>query len=71
MRRFLFSKWFFGFLALVCSLDLIADVSEEMWGWHGLNHVAILLDVIAVFLTIAMFVDLHRKRPDDGGDSRR
>ena len=66
MRQFLYNKWFFGFLALVCILDLAADVLEHVWGWTSLNFLAIALDCIAVFMTLWMFVDLHGRRPKNG-----
>jgi len=69
MRDFLYSKWFFGFLALVCTLDLIADVWEYLSGCSTFNLVSIPLDTIAVFLTVWMFVDLHERHPKYGGNS--
>ena len=68
LRKFLYSKWFFGFLAAVCTLDLLADVSELVAGWEAMNYVAIPLDLVAVFLTVWMFVDLYRRSPKNGGD---
>ena len=76
MRRFLYSKWFFGFLALVCFLDLLADVTAHLQGWTAWNFLIILiigLDVVAVILTLWMFVDLHRRysKHGSGPDSGR
>jgi hypothetical protein len=70
MRKFLYSKWFFGFLALVCTLDLISDAAAEFWGWGALHGVTIGLEFISVYLTVVMFVDLHRRMKVDGRDSR-
>jgi hypothetical protein len=39
MRKFLYSKWFFAFLAAVCTLDLISDVTADFFEWHGLRAV--------------------------------
>jgi hypothetical protein len=71
MRKFLYSKWFFGFLALVCILDLVADIGESAWGWSSLNMAAVGLDAIAVGLTLWMFIDLSLRAPKHGRNSRR
>jgi hypothetical protein len=68
MREFLYSKWFFGFLALDCTFDLIVDVVEYLHGCYTLNLVSIPLDVIAVFLTGWMFFDLRGRHPKYGGN---
>ena len=70
MRRFLYSKWFYGLLAVVCILDLIADLGEHIWGWTDLNILAIALDAIAVALSVWLFTDLHRRRPRNGDHTR-
>jgi hypothetical protein len=70
MRTLLYSKWFFAFLALVCVLDLFADLAERLWEWTALNDIAILLDVIMAVLSVWMFADLHQKRPGRGDHSR-
>lgn len=70
MRSWLYSKWFFAFLALVCFLDLIADLAERKWNWNTLNNIAIGLDILACVLTGWMFLDLHRKRPKGGANPR-
>jgi hypothetical protein len=70
MRRFLYSKWFFFILAVVCAVDLFADVGEQIWGRGFLNIVAIGLDCFAVFLSGWIFVDLHARRPRNGNDTR-
>ena len=69
MRRFLYSKWFFGFLAVVCILNLLADFLEHVRGWTSLNILAIVMDCIAVIMTLWMFADLHGRRPKHGGNS--
>ncbi len=71
MRKFLYSRWFFFWLAIVCVVDLVADLSEDVWGWTDLNIVSIAMDVIAAGLALWTFVDLQRRKPKDGGDSRR
>jgi len=70
MRRFLYSKWFYGALAIVCVLDLTADLGEHVWGWSDLNIIAIALDVIAVTLSVWIFADLHGRRPRNGKHTR-
>jgi hypothetical protein len=37
MRTFLYSKWFFLLLAVVCVVDLAADLAERFQGWTDLN----------------------------------
>jgi hypothetical protein len=64
MRRFLYSKWFFGFLAIVCILDLISDFAADVFGWGALRWVTIVLEIIAACLAVAMFIDLHRRIKD-------
>ena len=70
MRKFLYSKWFFGFLAFVCTLDLFSDATADFFGWGALRGVTIGLEVIAVCLSVAMFVDLHRRMKINGHDPR-
>jgi hypothetical protein len=70
MRRFLYSKWFFGFLAFVCALDLISDAAADFLGWNKLHEVTIALELIAVYLTVTMFVDLHRRMKVNGRSPR-
>jgi hypothetical protein len=71
VRKFLYSRWFFLFLAIVCFIDLIADVGESVWGWNALNLVSIAMDVIAVVMTFWIFADLQSRRPKDGNHPRR
>jgi len=71
MRKFLYSRWFFLFLAVVCLLDLAADVTELVLGNTDLNYVAIGLDCIAVALASWVFLDLQSRGPKHGDDSRR
>ena len=69
MRKFLYGKWFFFFLALVCLLDLITDLINH-GEWSSLDVTAIVLDSIALGLTSWMFGDLHRRRPKHGRGPR-
>lgn len=71
MGKFLYSRWFFLFLTIVCVIDLVADVGESVWGWNALNFVAIAMDVIALSMALWIFTDLQRRKPKHGGDSRR
>ncbi len=71
MRRFLYSRWFFLFLAVSCAIDLGADLLEDFGGWNWLNHVAIVMDLVILILALWMFTDLQRRRPKSGGDSSR
>jgi hypothetical protein len=71
VRAFLYSKWFFGLLAVVCLIDLAADCSERIWGWTDINWLAIAMDTIAAALAIWIFADLHGRRPKNGGGTRR
>lgn len=71
VRNFLYSRWFFLFLAVVCAIDLIADVGEIVWGWNALNFVAITMDVIAVGMASWIFIDLQRRKPKHGDDPHR
>jgi len=66
MRKFLYSKWFFAFLAAVCTLDLISDVTADFFAWQGLRAVTFGLEAVSVFLTVTMFLDLHRRVPING-----
>jgi hypothetical protein len=72
MRRFLYSRWFFLFLAVSCAISLFSDVAEDLWGLGAMiNRVAIAMDAIILIMALWMFVDLQRRRPRDGGNSRR
>jgi hypothetical protein len=71
MRKFLYSRWFFLALAVVCVVNLVADLGEAVWGWSELNVVSIAMDMIAAGLALWTFVDLQRRKPKHGGDSRR
>ena len=66
MRRFLYGKWFFFLLAVVCLLDLVVDWSSHVWGWTDLDLLVIPLDAVAASLALWMFVDLHKRRPKNG-----
>jgi len=70
MRKFLYSKWFFGFLAFVCALDLISDAAADLLGWRILRGVTMGLELIAVCLAVAMFLELHRRMKINGHDPR-
>jgi hypothetical protein len=70
MRKFLYSKWFFGFLAFVCILDLLTDVVADLSEMIHLHEVTIVLELIAVFLSLSMFLDLHNRVKNYGPDSR-
>lgn len=63
MRSFLYSKWFFLMLAVVCVVDVFADLGARAWGWRALVAVAVSLDVVAAALALWMFADLHSRRP--------
>jgi hypothetical protein len=52
---------FFGFLAFVCTLDLISDSAADYFGWGALRWVTIVLEIIAVCLAVTMFLDLYRR----------
>jgi hypothetical protein len=71
MRKFLYSRWFFLFLAIVCVIDLAADIGESIWGWDPLNSIAIGMDLIAAGMSLWIFADLQQRRPKHGGNSRR
>jgi uncharacterized protein YqgC (DUF456 family) len=71
VRRFLYSKWFYLVLAIVCIVDLLADLGEHIWGWTDLNLVALAMDTIAAGLVLWIFLDLHLRRPKGGGDIDR
>jgi hypothetical protein len=61
MRKFLYSRWFFGFLALVILLDLATDLVAFVYGWKPLHEIMVGLECIAAFLAVSMFLDLHRR----------
>jgi hypothetical protein len=68
MRRFLYSQWFFLFLAIVCLLDVVADVIGVVTGWPIILKLSFAPDLLAAFLALWMFFDLHRRRPGKNGD---
>ncbi len=72
MRSFLYSKWFFLMLALVCLVDMAADWSDRLWAFRPLHVAAVSLDAVAAALALWMFADLHRRRPrrKNGDDTR-
>ena len=70
LRGFLYSRWFFLFLAIAGVIDLVADVGENIWGWSGLNYLSIAMDVIVVLLALWIFADLQRRKPKDGSAGR-
>jgi hypothetical protein len=69
MRSWLYSRWFFGFLAVVFLLELVARLGEKYGGWTDRNNIAIGLNVIAATLTVWVFIDLQRRGPKSGGGS--
>ena len=51
MRRFLYSRWFFLFLAVSCAISLFSDVAEDLWGLGAMiNRVAIAMDAIILIM---------------------
>jgi hypothetical protein len=72
LRQLLFSKWFFGLLAVVLLLDMASDIAEQLHPLHFqlLNKISLFFDVIALILVLWMFIDLSRRRPADGNDPR-
>ena len=70
MRKFLYSRWFFGFLALVIILDLATDVIEVLSGWKPVHEITIGLECIAAVLAVSMFLDLHKRVKSYGTHSR-
>jgi hypothetical protein len=71
MRKLLYSKWFFLILAAVCTIDLLADLGEQIWGRTFLSAVAIVGDSVALSLSAWIFTDLHMRRPRDGNNTGR
>ena len=76
MRRFLYSKWFFLILAVVCAVDLFADVAEEIWGRGFLNIIAFGLDCFVVLLSGWIFavripIDVNKDSGDVNNGSGR
>ncbi len=65
LHRFLFSKWFFGLLAILALFDLTTDVLEHVHPryWEVLNIASILLDCSLAILAGWMFLDLHSRKP--------
>jgi len=70
MRKFLYSKWFFAFLAFVCTLDLISDAAADFFGWGKLHNITIVLEIVSAYLAITMFVDLNRRMKVNGRNPR-
>jgi hypothetical protein len=70
MRRFLYDKWFFLTWAIVCAVDLTADMAEGIWGTGFLNMVAVAMGFIALSLSMWIFTDLHVRRPRSGNHTR-
>jgi hypothetical protein len=70
MRKFLYSRWFFGFLALVITLDLVTDIVGILSGWKPLHEITIGLECIAAVLAVSMFLDLHKRVKTYGAHSR-
>lgn len=73
MRSLLFSKWFFGLLAVVLLLDMASDVAEHLHPqyYQTLNYISLVFDAIGLILVLWMFIDLSRRRPTDGNDPSR
>ena len=71
MRRFLYSRWFFLFLAISCILDLMIDLSVDLWGRLEFRYLSIAMDLIILFMALWIFTDLQRRKPKNGGDPRR
>jgi hypothetical protein len=69
MRQFLYSKWFFGILGLVCAFNLAIEIVDYVDGCSRMSGVAIPMDLVAVLLTGWMFLDLRDRHPKYGGNS--
>lgn len=71
MRRFLYSRWFFFFLAVVCLIDLLVRSSELVWDWTVPIVAAIAMDAIAAALALWVFIDLQSRKPKTNGHNTR
>ena len=51
-------------------MDLISDAAADLLGWGRLREVTIGLEIIAAFLALTMFFDLHRRMKVNGRNPR-
>jgi hypothetical protein len=68
MRKFLYSRWFFLFLALVCLIDVGVDSIAARYGSRFLLTISFVPNLVAAGMAVWMFLDLHRRRPRKDGD---
>jgi len=71
MRRFLYSRWFFLFLALVCLLDLLTDILAAAFPSGLLSKLSVAADIIPAAMSLWMFFDLQRRKPKNGHHTPR
>ncbi len=64
LRRFLYNRWFYAFLALVCALDVVAEVLDVFGPTvsYYLNMASLVFSAVAAILAGAVFLDLHLRR---------
>jgi hypothetical protein len=64
VRRCIYNRWFYGFLGLVCVLDLLTEVLDLLQ--PGVNPVldaaSLVLSGLAAALALAIFFDLHLRQ---------
>ena len=68
MRKFLYSRWFFLFLALVCLADVGVDSIAAQYDSRLLLTISFVPNLVAAVMALWLFLDLHRRRPRKDGD---
>lgn len=68
LRRLIYRKWFYAFLALAMWFDAWTDVMElQADGPRGREVLSLVLSIIGAVLVSLVFIDLHHRRPPEGG----
>ena len=64
VRRCIYNRWFYAFLAGICILDVICDTFNFMkpGGIPALNVISQAASSAAAFLALLIFFDLHSRR---------
>ncbi len=63
LRRLIYRKWFYGFLALVLWVDSWTDFAQVMEDHRLLEVISLVLSLAGAALVTLVFLDLHLRWP--------
>jgi hypothetical protein len=64
VRRCIYNRWFYAFLAGICTLDIICDIFDiaKPGAFPVLTLLSLVASGVAAFLALLIFIDLQSRR---------